>query len=142
MGTGYWHLLSLVFVKCIKMGDGVSKPLDTRKNPITDDYVVSRQVLGLGINGKVVECFKRDTGEKYALKVGSNFSVLSIHSNQEITPRVGCNDRHVPTVSDRHQLLLLITVWCCGGRPVQLSFIWRPTVTLFLTPNQISGHER
>jgi len=51
------------------MGDGVSKPIDTKKNIITDDYIVSRQVLGLGINGKVVECFKRDTGEKYALKV-------------------------------------------------------------------------
>ena len=52
------------------MGDGISKPLDTKKNLITDDYIVSRQVLGLGINGKVVECFRRDTGAKYALKVG------------------------------------------------------------------------
>jgi len=52
------------------MGDGASKPLDTRKNPITEDYIVSRSVLGLGINGKVVECFKKDTGDKYALKVG------------------------------------------------------------------------
>lgn len=70
------------------MGDGVSKPLDTRKNPITDDYVVSRQVLGLGINGKVVECFKRDTGEKYALKVGGNFSVLSIRFFSFQQPRI------------------------------------------------------
>ena len=51
------------------MGDGVSKPLESKKNLITEDYIVSKQVLGLGINGKVVECFKRDTGDKYALKV-------------------------------------------------------------------------
>lgn len=58
------------------MGDGVSKILDTKKNLISEDYIVSRQVLGLGINGKVVECFKRDTGEKYALKVGERTGAI------------------------------------------------------------------
>ncbi|KRZ27329.1 DNA ligase 4 [Trichinella pseudospiralis] len=36
---------------------------------ITEDYRVSKTVLGVGLNGKVVECFKRKTGEKFALKV-------------------------------------------------------------------------
>jgi hypothetical protein len=36
--------------------------------PITDDYKISSTVLGLGINGKVVECFSSQ-GEKCALKV-------------------------------------------------------------------------
>jgi len=37
--------------------------------PVTQDYRISRQVLGVGINGKVVECQNRKTGEKFALKV-------------------------------------------------------------------------
>ncbi|CAD6194243.1 unnamed protein product [Caenorhabditis auriculariae] len=36
---------------------------------VTTDYRISRKVLGVGINGKVVECEHRGTGEKYALKV-------------------------------------------------------------------------
>ena len=39
-----------------------------KNNPITDDYKISSNVLGLGINGKVVECFDSN-GEKFALKV-------------------------------------------------------------------------
>lgn len=44
-------------------------PLDPKKHSITDDYEISNNVLGLGINGKVVECIKKSTGVKYALKV-------------------------------------------------------------------------
>ncbi|PAV56836.1 hypothetical protein WR25_09654 [Diploscapter pachys] len=39
------------------------------KYPVTNDYRISRKVLGVGINGKVVECEHRRSGEKYALKV-------------------------------------------------------------------------
>ena len=39
--------------------------------PITDDYEISNHVLGLGINGKVVQCYDKNTREKYALKVRS-----------------------------------------------------------------------
>lgn len=46
--------------------------LQIKKNAITDDYKVTNQVLGLGINGKVLEIFQKKTGDKYALKV-SNF---------------------------------------------------------------------
>ncbi|XP_048408819.1 MAP kinase-activated protein kinase 2 [Stegostoma tigrinum] len=41
----------------------------TKKNAITDDYKVTAQVLGLGINGKVLECFSKKTQEKFALKM-------------------------------------------------------------------------
>ncbi|KAJ7994424.1 hypothetical protein DPEC_G00249130 [Dallia pectoralis] len=44
-----------------------------KKNAITDDYKVTSQVLGLGINGKVLEIFHKKSGEKYALK---NFKLL------------------------------------------------------------------
>ena len=37
------------------------------------DYKITRDVLGVGINGKVVECYNRKTGEKFALKVGINY---------------------------------------------------------------------
>ncbi|XP_046622381.1 MAP kinase-activated protein kinase 2 isoform X1 [Neodiprion virginianus] len=37
--------------------------------PIVDDYEISNHVLGLGINGKVVQCYDKKTRAKYALKV-------------------------------------------------------------------------
>lgn len=40
-----------------------------KTSPISNDYDISNTVLGLGINGKVVECFNKTTKEKYALKV-------------------------------------------------------------------------
>ncbi|XP_054883283.1 MAP kinase-activated protein kinase 2 [Poeciliopsis prolifica] len=43
--------------------------LQIKKNAITDEYKITGQVLGLGINGKVVEIFQRKTGDKYALKM-------------------------------------------------------------------------
>ncbi|MEQ2167797.1 hypothetical protein GOODEAATRI_007682, partial [Goodea atripinnis] len=46
--------------------------LDIKRNAVTDDYKISSQVLGLGINGKVLECFNKKTGEKCALKVPSS----------------------------------------------------------------------
>lgn len=44
-------------------------PLQIKKNAITDDYKVTNQVLGMGINGKVLEIFQKGSGDKYALKV-------------------------------------------------------------------------
>ena len=43
-------------------------PLSIKTTPIYDDYDISTAVLGLGINGKVVECTNKKTGVKYALK--------------------------------------------------------------------------
>ncbi|MBN3301650.1 MAPK3 kinase, partial [Amia calva] len=43
--------------------------LEIKRNAVTDDYKVSSQVLGLGINGKVLECYDKKTGEKCALKI-------------------------------------------------------------------------
>lgn len=45
------------------------RPLILKTSPITDDYEISNKVLGLGINGKVVQCFNKATQEKFALKV-------------------------------------------------------------------------
>uniref|UniRef100_A0A3B4VG65 non-specific serine/threonine protein kinase n=1 Tax=Seriola dumerili TaxID=41447 RepID=A0A3B4VG65_SERDU len=43
--------------------------LEIKRNAVTDDYKISSQVLGLGINGKVLQCFNKKTGEKCALKI-------------------------------------------------------------------------
>lgn len=46
-----------------------SNPLQIKKTVITDDYRVTSQALGMGINGRVLEIFHKDSEEKYALKV-------------------------------------------------------------------------
>ena len=43
--------------------------LQPKKNLISDDYRITGSVLGLGINGKVVECYKKSSNQKCALKV-------------------------------------------------------------------------
>lgn len=44
--------------------------LRLKTNPIGDDYQISSKVLGLGITGKVYECFsKKSPKDKFALKV-------------------------------------------------------------------------
>ncbi|CAB1353554.1 unnamed protein product [Coregonus sp. 'balchen'] len=43
--------------------------LEIKRNAVTDEYKISNQVLGLGINGKVLECTNKKTGEKCALKI-------------------------------------------------------------------------
>lgn len=61
--------------------------LQIKKNAITDEYKITGQVLGLGINGKVVEIFQRKTGDKYALKVS--------HSGPVCHPVKYCSGHHL-----------------------------------------------
>ncbi|CAJ1084959.1 MAP kinase-activated protein kinase 2-like isoform X1 [Xyrichtys novacula] len=51
---------------CVKP---VNVPLQIKRTVITDDYTLTRQVLGMGINGRVLEIFNKESGEKYALKM-------------------------------------------------------------------------
>jgi mitogen-activated protein kinase-activated protein kinase 2 len=48
---------------------GIKSLRSPKTTPITDDYEISNTVLGLGINGKVVQCYSKKTREKHALKV-------------------------------------------------------------------------
>ncbi|XP_014663377.1 PREDICTED: MAP kinase-activated protein kinase 2-like isoform X2 [Priapulus caudatus] len=52
-------------------GDGniTSAHSPTKKHPITNDYKLSRKVLGVGINGKVLKCTSKATGKQFALKI-------------------------------------------------------------------------
>lgn len=56
--------------------------LQINKNAITDDYRVTSAVLGLGINGKVLEIFQKKTGDKYALKVGFHLVNKRVRNQQ------------------------------------------------------------
>lgn len=56
----------------------------TKKNMVTDDYRLSNNVLGLGINGKVLECYSKADGRKYALKVIKIY--LLMHENWTAYP--------------------------------------------------------
>lgn len=44
-------------------------PMEPKTTPITEEYDISNTVLGLGINGKVVKCTNKLSGNSYALKV-------------------------------------------------------------------------
>lgn len=52
--------------------------LEIKRHAVTDDYRISSQVLGLGVNGKVVECYNKKTGQKCALKVNYTHVVMGI----------------------------------------------------------------
>ena len=52
-----------------KLSFKVPPPLRPKSSLITSDYDLSQKVLGVGINGKVLECTEKKTGLKYALKV-------------------------------------------------------------------------
>lgn len=47
----------------------MNRPLDMKTHPILNDYDITDKTLGLGINGKVVECYNKKSNQKYALKV-------------------------------------------------------------------------
>jgi mitogen-activated protein kinase-activated protein kinase 2 len=86
-----------------------------KKTPITDDYDITKTVLGLGINGKVVECFSKTTKEKFALKI----LVDSIKARREVDLHwraSGC--RHIVNIIDVYEnkynsstCLLVVMEW-------------------------------
>lgn len=80
---------------------------EPKKHAVTEDYQLSKQVLGLGVNGKVLECFHRRTGQKCALKVSDP------HRARPGTPRA------------RPQRLWLPPGFLGSASGVSLSLPWR-----------------
>lgn len=72
------HVESKSSVKSLPGGAAHVK-LEIKKHAVTDDYKLSKRVLGLGINGKVLECFNKETGQKCALKVCRLFLFFLIY---------------------------------------------------------------
>lgn len=71
-------------------------------NPITDDYEISGNVLGLGISGKVVQCINRDTGERFALKI----LLDNIKSRREVSIHWKASDcKHIVNIVDVYENL-------------------------------------
>lgn len=101
------------------MGDSHSKLHQTKKNPITDDYDVRHsEVLGLGINGKVVECYEKRTGNKYALKILRD----SPKARREVELHFkGSTCRHIVKIHDVYENVyqshksLLVVMECMDG---------------------------
>lgn len=86
--------------------------------PITDDYKISKNVLGVGINGKVVECTKRKTGEKFALKVLRDVP----KARREIELHwIACNHKNIVKIFDVYEntyntvKCLLVVMECMEG---------------------------
>jgi len=91
--------------------------MTVKTNPITEDYKISSNVLGLGINGKVVECFD-SSNDKFALKVLKD----NVKSRREIDLHwraSGC--KHIVNIKDVYentyngQKCLLVVMECMAG---------------------------
>jgi len=88
-----------------------------KTNPIQEEYKISSTVLGLGISGKVLECFDK-AGEKFALKVLKD----DVKSRREIDLHwraSGC--KHIVNIKDvfdntyNGQRCLLVVMECMEG---------------------------
>ncbi|CAN9515488.1 unnamed protein product [Ophioblennius macclurei] len=106
------HLLQL-FVKPV-----TNRALQTKLNVISDDYTVTNQALGMGINGKVLEIFHRESGEKYALKMLQDSS--EARREVELHWRVSTCPHIVPIIDVYENLhqekkCLLIVMECMDG---------------------------
>jgi len=70
MGQPFATLMGQAHSAAGFVGQSVLPPAgQIKKTPIHTDYIITENVLGLGINGKVLECRSRVTGQKFALKV-------------------------------------------------------------------------
>uniref|UniRef100_A0A3B4YPG1 non-specific serine/threonine protein kinase n=1 Tax=Seriola lalandi dorsalis TaxID=1841481 RepID=A0A3B4YPG1_SERLL len=88
------------------------------KNAVTDDYKITAQVLGLGINGKVLECYCKTTGEKCALKI--LYDTPKARREVELHWRVSGGPHIVPILSlyenmHKGKKCLLIIMECMEG---------------------------
>jgi hypothetical protein len=70
----YFIISTKIDLTCLSRPENISEkyrqfPFPTRRNAITDEYEVSEESLGIGINGKVLTCWQRANKRKCALKV-------------------------------------------------------------------------
>lgn len=89
-----------------------------KKIAITEEYKISTNVLGLGINGKVLECFHLKTDEKFALKI----LVDNAKSRREVEiHRRACEHQNIVYIKDVYENIyngrksLLVVMECMEG---------------------------
>ncbi|KAK0400256.1 hypothetical protein QR680_003425 [Steinernema hermaphroditum] len=88
-------------------------------HPVTQDYIIAKEkVLGVGINGKVLECESRKTGEKFALKVLKD----TPKSRREVElHHMSCGNDHIVRIYDIYEndykdvKCLLVIMECMRG---------------------------
>ncbi|PAA50806.1 hypothetical protein BOX15_Mlig013465g1 [Macrostomum lignano] len=98
------------------MGNSASTSL--KNHPIQQDYKITEKVLGLGVNGKVVECYRRSDSEKCALKVLLDTPKarreLELHARACACPQVvQIRDAYANTVKGKQ--CLLVAMECMAG---------------------------
>ncbi|XP_018022997.1 MAP kinase-activated protein kinase 2 [Hyalella azteca] len=92
--------------------------LKAKTHPILQDYIISSTVLGLGINGKVVECYSKQGQRKYALKVLRDCA--KARREVELHSRAS-QCRHVVSIIDLYENVynntkcLLVVMECMEG---------------------------
>lgn len=119
------HVDSKSSVKSLPGGVAHVK-LEIKKHAVTDDYKLSKRVLGLGINGKVLECFNKETGQKCALKVCRLFLFFLIYGQSSLPKPcksyLFCCLHFTESAAWR--------IWICGDVCYYLQH-WSPNLSLF-----------
>ncbi|CAB3403767.1 unnamed protein product [Caenorhabditis bovis] len=95
----------------------VSFPYHTHQ--ITEDYTISAEIIGIGESGKVMACYKKATGEKFALKVLRD----GPKARREVDLHwLTCNHENVVTIHDIYEntfdnvkCLLMVVEFLEGG---------------------------
>ncbi|CAF1493847.1 unnamed protein product, partial [Adineta ricciae] len=95
-------------------------PFPTHKNAITDDYIVSGDVLGVGVSGKVYRIQSRRSGQKYALKILTD---SDLSRREVILHKKACEDceyivkiLHVyQNMFLKHKSILIVMEYMEGG---------------------------
>lgn len=94
--------------------------LEIKRNAVTDDYKISSQVLGLGINGKVLQCFNKKTGQKCALKVPE-----SPDTDEHVRNRAAGDRPPLSSLYSHHVHTLVSTLNHESWTYIHLKQIWR-----------------
>lgn len=94
------------------------RALVPKKETITNEYKVKNKVLGLGVNGKVLECIHLKTGERRALKILKD--CLKARREVDLHWRT-CSHSNIVKIHDVYentfnsQRCLLVVMECMGG---------------------------
>ena len=58
-----------------------SPKIHFKRHPFADEYRLATEVLGTGINGKVITCVQKEDNMKYALKVNRIIRESNMRTN-------------------------------------------------------------
>jgi serine/threonine protein kinase len=87
--------------------------------PITNDYQIDYEIIGIGESGKVMACYSKKNNQKYALKVLRD----SAKSRREVQLHfLTCNHENIVSIIDIYEntfdnvkCLLVVLEYCEGG---------------------------